>query len=67
MSITGEPDGQPMSVGVPIVDITAAYNAVISVLAALRVREQTGRGQLLRDLAAGHPGGVADQPGQATT
>ena len=46
MSITGEPDGQPMSVGVPIVDITAAYNAVISVLAALRVRDQTGRGQL---------------------
>jgi len=46
MSITGEPEGSPMSVGVPIVDITAAYNAVISILAALRLREQTGRGQL---------------------
>jgi formyl-CoA transferase len=47
MSITGEPDGAPMKVGVAIVDITAGMLACSAVLAALRVSEATGRGQLI--------------------
>ena len=45
MSITGEPDGQPMKVGVPISDIMAGMYACVSILAALRHRDQTGLGQ----------------------
>lgn len=45
MAITGEPDGEPMKVGVAIVDITTALYTVIALLAALRSREETGRGQ----------------------
>ncbi len=45
MSITGEPEGPPVKVGVAIVDLTAGMFATSSVLAALRVRDMTGRGQ----------------------
>jgi formyl-CoA transferase len=45
MSITGEPEGQPMKVGVAIADLTAGMFACVSILAALRHRDQTGRGQ----------------------
>ncbi|MDI3341447.1 MAG: CaiB/BaiF CoA-transferase family protein [Sphaerobacter sp.] len=45
MSITGEPDGEPMKVGVAIVDITTGMFACNAILAALRVRDQTGKGQ----------------------
>jgi formyl-CoA transferase len=45
MSFTGEPDGPPMKVGVAIVDITAGLFACSSILAALRHREKTGKGQ----------------------
>lgn len=45
MSITGEPDGAPMKLGVAIVDICTGLLATISVLAALKARESTGRGQ----------------------
>jgi crotonobetainyl-CoA:carnitine CoA-transferase CaiB-like acyl-CoA transferase len=44
MSITGPP-GRPSKVGVAVVDVVAALYATVGVLAALRVREQTGRGQ----------------------
>lgn len=44
MSITGEPDGQPMKVGVAISDITAGLFAANAILAALLARERTGRG-----------------------
>jgi crotonobetainyl-CoA:carnitine CoA-transferase CaiB-like acyl-CoA transferase len=44
MSITGPP-GAPSKVGVAVVDVVAALYATIAVLAALRVRESTGRGQ----------------------
>jgi formyl-CoA transferase len=47
MSITGEPDGEPMKVGVAVADLFAGQNAVIAVLAALQARTQTGRGQHL--------------------
>jgi formyl-CoA transferase len=45
MSITGEPDGPPMKVGVAIVDVTAALFILNGILAALYERTQTGRGQ----------------------
>jgi crotonobetainyl-CoA:carnitine CoA-transferase CaiB-like acyl-CoA transferase len=45
MSITGEPDGQPMKLGVAIVDICTGMLATVSALAGLRAREATGVGQ----------------------
>ena len=45
MSVTGEPDGQPMKLAPPIVDITTGMFTAFAVLAALRAREQSGRGQ----------------------
>ena len=47
MSITGEPGGDPVKVGVPICDLVCALYGTIGALAALRVREQTGRGQFI--------------------
>ncbi len=45
MSITGEPEGEPQKVGVPIADIMSGLYAVIGINAALRHREVTGEGQ----------------------
>jgi crotonobetainyl-CoA:carnitine CoA-transferase CaiB-like acyl-CoA transferase len=47
MSITGDPDGEPMKVGVAVADLFAGQNAVIAILAALQARERTGSGQHL--------------------
>jgi formyl-CoA transferase len=47
MSITGEPDGEPMKVGVAVADLFAGQNAVIGILAALQARTCTGKGQHL--------------------
>jgi formyl-CoA transferase len=45
MSFTGEPDGEPMKVGVAVADLFAGQNAVIAILAALQARTLTGKGQ----------------------
>jgi crotonobetainyl-CoA:carnitine CoA-transferase CaiB-like acyl-CoA transferase len=45
MSVTGEPDGDPVLVGVPIGDFTGAMLAVQGILLALLARERSGRGQ----------------------
>jgi crotonobetainyl-CoA:carnitine CoA-transferase CaiB-like acyl-CoA transferase len=45
MSLTGEPDGEPIRFPSPISDMTAGLYALIGVLAALYERERTGRGQ----------------------
>lgn len=45
MSITGEPSGGGMKLGVAIVDICTGMLATISILAALQARERTGVGQ----------------------
>jgi crotonobetainyl-CoA:carnitine CoA-transferase CaiB-like acyl-CoA transferase len=45
MSITGEPDGQPMKMGVAFADVFAGLHAVIGIEAALFHRERTGQGQ----------------------
>jgi crotonobetainyl-CoA:carnitine CoA-transferase CaiB-like acyl-CoA transferase len=45
MSLTGEPEGMPMKVGVPVADVFAGLYGCIGVLAALRHRTETGCGQ----------------------
>ena len=45
MSITGPEGGPPCRVGSSVGDIIAGHQAVIGILAALRYRESTGRGQ----------------------
>jgi crotonobetainyl-CoA:carnitine CoA-transferase CaiB-like acyl-CoA transferase len=48
MSITGEEGGRnPVKVGVPVTDLTCALYGAIAALAALHVRERTGRGQFI--------------------
>lgn len=45
MSITGEKDGDPMKVGVAVVDVMTGMYAVSGILSALIYREKTGIGQ----------------------
>lgn len=45
MSLTGEPDGAPMKVGVGVADVMCGMYAAVGILAALRHRDQTGEGQ----------------------
>jgi formyl-CoA transferase len=47
MSVTGDPEGPPMKVGVPFVDISTGAYATQAVLAALLAREKTGEGQFI--------------------
>jgi crotonobetainyl-CoA:carnitine CoA-transferase CaiB-like acyl-CoA transferase len=47
MSITGEPDGSPMKVGVALTDIMTGLYATIAIQAALFHREKTGVGQYI--------------------
>ncbi|WP_170782733.1 CaiB/BaiF CoA transferase family protein [Ruegeria lacuscaerulensis] len=50
MSLTGDPEGAPMKVGVGIADVMCGMYATVGILAALRHRDQTGEGQQI-DLA----------------
>lgn len=45
MSLTGEPDGAPMKVGVGVADVMCGMYAAIGILAALRHRDRSGEGQ----------------------
>jgi crotonobetainyl-CoA:carnitine CoA-transferase CaiB-like acyl-CoA transferase len=45
MSLTGEPDGQPMKVGVGIADVMTGMYAAVGILAALQHRSIHGCGQ----------------------
>ena len=47
MSITGEPDGQPMKAGISIADIMTGMYSTVAILAALHHRDVTGEGQHL--------------------
>src|SRR5256884_4467813 len=44
MAITGEPDSEPVKVGVAIVDVLTGLNAATAILAALHRRDVTGEG-----------------------
>ncbi|MEY9968977.1 crotonobetainyl-CoA:carnitine CoA-transferase CaiB-like acyl-CoA transferase [Streptacidiphilus sp. MAP12-16] len=62
MSITGEPDGEPHKVGVALVDVLTAKDAVTAILAALRHRDRTGEGQLVEvNLLSSLLGSLANQ------
>ena len=45
MALTGEPQGQPMKMGISISDLTCGLYSVIGIQAALAMRARTGRGQ----------------------
>ena len=45
MSLTGEPDGLPQKVGVPVADLFAGLYGCIGILAALRHRDAPAQGQ----------------------
>ncbi|MFZ6761235.1 CaiB/BaiF CoA transferase family protein [Pseudoroseomonas sp. WGS1072] len=45
MSLTGEPEGEPQKVGIPVADLFAGLYGTIGVLAALRHKQATGQGQ----------------------
>ncbi|TDD38719.1 CoA transferase [Actinomadura sp. KC06] len=45
MSVTGDPGGEGMKVGVALVDVITGLHAALGVLAALRHRDATGEGQ----------------------
>jgi crotonobetainyl-CoA:carnitine CoA-transferase CaiB-like acyl-CoA transferase len=47
MSVTGEIDGDPQRVGSPVGDVSAGMFACMAILAALRVRDHTGKGQYI--------------------
>jgi crotonobetainyl-CoA:carnitine CoA-transferase CaiB-like acyl-CoA transferase len=45
MSLTGDPDGPPFRAGISVFDVMAGNHAAIGILAALRHREASGKGQ----------------------
>jgi crotonobetainyl-CoA:carnitine CoA-transferase CaiB-like acyl-CoA transferase len=45
MSLTGDADGPPYRAGISLFDVFAGLHATIGILAALNLRQQTGRGQ----------------------
>lgn len=47
MSVNGELGGEPLRVGVPVVDMVTGLNAVIGILMALQERATSGKGQLV--------------------
>ncbi|MGU1552751.1 CaiB/BaiF CoA transferase family protein [Pseudomonas aeruginosa] len=47
MSVNGERDGDPLRVGVPIVDMVTGMNAALGILMALHERKSSGKGQFI--------------------
>jgi crotonobetainyl-CoA:carnitine CoA-transferase CaiB-like acyl-CoA transferase len=47
MHVTGEPDGPPTSVGLPICDLGTGMWAVQGILGALYERQRIGKGRLV--------------------
>ncbi|CAM4034155.1 CaiB/BaiF CoA transferase family protein [Bordetella bronchialis] len=47
MSVNGEAGGEPLRVGLPVVDMVTGLNAVIGVLLALQERHRSGKGQFV--------------------
>jgi len=62
MSVTGEADGEPLRVGVAIVDVLTGLHALAGILAALRHRDATGQGQHVEvDLLSSLLSGLVNQ------
>ena len=64
MSLTGTPESGPVRVGVAIGDLTAGMWCALGVLAALRVRDATGRGQKVETSLLGSLVGLLSVQGQ---
>ena len=61
MAITGEPDGDPMKIGVALADVLAGKDAAIAILAALFRRQRTGQGRSRRHVARRQRAGRAGE------
>jgi len=62
MSVTGEPEGEPLKVGVALVDVIAGLYAAVGILAALQHRRESGEGQLVEvDLLSAVLAGLVNQ------
>jgi crotonobetainyl-CoA:carnitine CoA-transferase CaiB-like acyl-CoA transferase len=62
MSVTGEPGGEPLKVGVALVDVIAGLYAAVGILAALEHRREGGEGQLVEvDLLSALLAGLVNQ------
>ena len=47
MSVNGEAGGEPLRVGLPVVDLVTGLNAALGVLLALQERQRSGKGQFV--------------------
>lgn len=47
LGVSADRDGHPAIPGVPVADLASGFNAAMSVLAALRTRDQTGKGEFI--------------------
>ncbi len=47
MSVNGEAGGEPLRVGVPVVDMVTGLNAALGIMFALNERQRSGRGQFV--------------------
>jgi crotonobetainyl-CoA:carnitine CoA-transferase CaiB-like acyl-CoA transferase len=62
MSLTGAADGPPFRAGISLFDVIAGLHAVIGILAALNLRQQTGQGQRVEiSLLASAMSGMVNQ------
>ena len=47
MSLNGEADGEPLRVGVPVVDLATGLNAALAIMMAVFERQRSGKGQFV--------------------
>ena len=47
MSVNGEVGGEPLRVGLPLIDMVTGLNAALGILMSLQERERSGRGQFV--------------------
>lgn len=47
LGVIGDHDGRPVVPGVPMADLASGFNAAMSILASLRTRDQTGKGEFI--------------------
>ncbi len=48
MSVTGDPDGEPVRAGYAVTDLAAGLHAAVGILVALHERDRTGEGRWVR-------------------